>query len=367
MRTLHFLFLLQFSFFGIFAQNVSVSKKDLSLAEKHYKSATKKSEKGDYNTAIFEYKEAIKFNPNYIEAYNDMGIAYTKLDDYENTISSYNMALLIKPDYMLSKNNKKIAQFNKASKLLNEGNNQKALSFYLDAINTDPNYVDAYNDLAIAYLRLENYELAIKNLNMALTINPDFNLAKNNKASVYCKLGIKMYNSGDYEGAINSYQEAISSSPSYLESYNNIATTYMKLEDFNMAIVYLDKALAISPYSELTKNNKALAYLKRGTKRAELEDNQNAISDYMESIASNPFCEEPYIKAATTFMKLGNQSQSEIYSKKAINIKEIIAKRNEAKVYYSEATKKYESQNYEEAILDYTKAISIYPDRNNFV
>ena len=31
-------------------------------------------------------------------------------------------------------------------------------------------------------------------------------------------------------------------------------------------------------------------------------------------------------------------------------------------MYYSEATKKYESQNYEEAILDYTKAISIYPD-----
>lgn len=61
-------------------------------------------------------------------------------------------------------------------------------------------------------------------------------------------------------------------------------------------------------------------------------------------------------------MKLGNQSQSEIYSKKAINIKEIIAKRNEAKVYYSGKLQKYESQNYEETILDYTKAISIYPD-----
>jgi tetratricopeptide (TPR) repeat protein len=339
-----------------------VSRKDISQATKHYKIATKKYEKGEYALAIAEYKEAVKLNPNYADAFNDMGYSYSKLGDYENSISSYNMALSIKPDHTLSKNNKKIAQFNKAHTLSDAGDQQGSLPYYLAAINTDPNYVEAYNDLAIAYLKLENYDLAIANLDMALTVKPDYELARNNKADVYCKQGTKKINSGDTQGAISSYLEAISTSPNYIESYNGIAIAYLKQEDYNMAIIQLDKALAISPYSEMTKENRALAYLKRGTKKAKTGDNQGAVSDFMESIVSNPYSEEVYIKTATAYTKLNNQKQSQLYNEKALKIKDEIVKRNEAKEYYSEGTKKYAAQNYKEAIIDYTKAISIYPD-----
>jgi tetratricopeptide (TPR) repeat protein len=346
-------------FFGLILLNAQeVSKKDISQAMKHYKMATKKYKKGEYAVAIAEYKEAVKLNPNYVDALNDMGYSYSKLGDYENAISSYNIALSIKPDHTLSKNNKKTAQFNKANEMLDAGNNQKALSYYLAAINTDPNYVLAYNNLAIAYMRLENFDLAIANLNTALTINPDYELAKNNKADIYCKQGTLKLKSGDTQGAINAYQNAINSSPNFIESYNDIAEAYIKLEDYNLAIIHLDKALAISPYSEMTKEKRALAYLKRGAKKAETGDNQGAVSDFMESIVSNPYCEEVYVKTATAYTKLNNQKQSQLYNEKALKIKGEIEKRNEAKVYYSEGTKKYASQNYKEAIIDYTKAIS---------
>lgn len=363
MKLIRYILFFTSVFFGLILLNAQeVSKNDISQAIKHYKAGIKKYEKGEYAVAIAEYKDAVKLDPNYADAFNNMGYSYYRLGDYKNAISVYNITLSIQPDHKYAKSNKNLAQFCMAKQMSDSGNTQGALHYYLEAINTDPNDVESYNNLAISYLKLENYDLAIENLDMALMIKPDFELAKNNKANVYCKLGAKKIKFGDIKGAINAYQSAITSSPNFIESYNGIAEIYVKLEDYNMAIIYLDKALAISPYSEMTKENRALVYLKRGTKKAESGDNQGAVSDFMESIVSNPYCEEVYVKAAAAYIKLNNQKQSELCNEKALKIKGEIIKRNEAKEYYSEGTKKYASQNYKEAIIDYTKAISIFPD-----
>lgn len=376
MRIFSLFILLQFCLLDIYSQEIitnktlsnpeisqEVSEKARLQAKKHYEAATKKSNKGDKQGSIIEYKEAISLNPFYIEACNDIAVAYQNLKDYDNALHYFNLALSIQPDYKLSKANKSIVLFLQGNEKMNIGNNQSAIPYYQQALSINPNNVEAYNNLAIVNMNLENFDLAIENLNMALKINPEYNLAKNNKALVYCNKGSKKINTGDYQGAINDYTEALNSNPNYLDAYTYIANAYvMKSADYKTAIIYLNKALELSPYNESLKEIKAIAYLRRGTKKMDSGDNQGAVSDFMDAIDTNPFCQEAYAKVATAFTNLGNKSLSEQYGNKALKMKDDIKKRNEAKIYYTDALKKYELQNYQEAITDFTKAISVYPE-----
>ena len=57
------------------------------------------SEKGDLEVAIQSYKQALKIKPDYVQAYNNIGIALKDKGDLEAAIESYKQALKIKPDY----------------------------------------------------------------------------------------------------------------------------------------------------------------------------------------------------------------------------------------------------------------------------
>ena len=57
------------------------------------------SEKGDLEAAIENYKQALKIKPDYVQAYNNIGIALKDKGDLEAAIESYKQALKIKPDY----------------------------------------------------------------------------------------------------------------------------------------------------------------------------------------------------------------------------------------------------------------------------
>ena len=56
-------------------------------------------EKGDLDVAIDSYKKALKIQPDYAEAHNNMGNALTWIRDLDAAIYKYKHALKIRPDY----------------------------------------------------------------------------------------------------------------------------------------------------------------------------------------------------------------------------------------------------------------------------
>ena len=58
--------------------------------------------KGDLDAAIDSYKQAIKFKPNYADAYFSMGNALKDKGELDAAIDSYKQAIKIKPDFMLT-------------------------------------------------------------------------------------------------------------------------------------------------------------------------------------------------------------------------------------------------------------------------
>ncbi|WP_146695774.1 tetratricopeptide repeat protein [Orientia tsutsugamushi] len=97
-----------------------------------------------YQEAIENFDFAIKYKPDFPDAYNNKGAALCTLKQYQEAIENFDFAIKYKPDFSDTYNNKGIA--------LNElGRHQEAMESYNLAIKYDPDNVYAYqlaNELA---------------------------------------------------------------------------------------------------------------------------------------------------------------------------------------------------------------------------
>ena len=89
MKKILYLFLALASY-GIFAQ---------TTAEEYLNSAVSKFYLDDMKGAIVDYNEAIKIDPNNVEAYRKRGIAKESLKDFSGAIVDYTKAIEIDSNY----------------------------------------------------------------------------------------------------------------------------------------------------------------------------------------------------------------------------------------------------------------------------
>jgi tetratricopeptide (TPR) repeat protein len=64
--------------------------------------------KGDYDRAIADFNQAIRLNSNYTEAYVSRGVAYHDKGDYDRAIADFNQAIRINPNYANARDNPEI-------------------------------------------------------------------------------------------------------------------------------------------------------------------------------------------------------------------------------------------------------------------
>ncbi len=159
---------------------------------------------GDTAKSISSFQTAAEQNPDYYEAYIQLGIIYASLDD-PLALEYYNNALEVRPD------NKEalygIGMYQQEHEMLNEAletyttltkkhpefreayfNLGFIHMFYLklysqakvhftEAIEVDPNYFEAYYNRGYCHELLGDIGNAEKDFNKALTIRPDYTLA----------------------------------------------------------------------------------------------------------------------------------------------------------------------------------------------
>ncbi|MFD1602222.1 tetratricopeptide repeat protein [Flavobacterium artemisiae] len=97
----------------------SVSENEEAL--KFYQLGIDESGKENYKEAIEYYKKAVKIDPNFAFAYDNMGICYRRLEQYDLAIESYEKSLKIDPNGLMPLQNIAVAyqykrQYKKAVK-----------------------------------------------------------------------------------------------------------------------------------------------------------------------------------------------------------------------------------------------------------
>ena len=194
-----------------------------------------------FDAAIRSYKKALKINPDYADAYSNMGNALKDKGDLEAAIQSYKQALKIKPDYAQAYNNM-------GNALKDKGDLEAAIQSYKQALKIKPDYAQAYSNMGNALKSQGDVEAAIDSFKQALKIKPDYAQAFNN-------MGNALSEKGDLEAAIENYKQALKIKPDYVQAYNNIAIALKDKGDLEAAIDSYKQVLKIKPdYAEIYRN-----------------------------------------------------------------------------------------------------------------
>jgi tetratricopeptide (TPR) repeat protein/MFS family permease len=130
-------------------------------------------EEGRFEEAINQFKKALKINPEFVEAYNDIGSLNAWQGKFEEAINYYEKALRIEPEF-------KPALIGLASAYDRKGNIKKAEKIYKKILNLDPNVAIVYVSLGNIYFKEGKIDEAVYSYRKALEIEPYLEVARKN-------------------------------------------------------------------------------------------------------------------------------------------------------------------------------------------
>jgi tetratricopeptide (TPR) repeat protein len=205
--------------------------------------------------------------------------------DLDEKIRFYSQAILLKPDYLEAFNNRGLA-------LHNKGDLEGALKDYNEAIRLKPDHADVFYNRGIARRKKGDLEGSLQDYNEAIRLKPDHADAFNNRGNVRKA-------KGDLEGALQDYNEAIRVKPDYANPFNNRGAARKAKGDLEGALQDYNEAIRL-------KSDYADAFYNRGNARKAKGDLEGALEDYNEAIRVKPDYASPYYNRALIFQDKAN-------------------------------------------------------------
>jgi tetratricopeptide (TPR) repeat protein len=130
---------------------------------------------------------------------NSRGIAQERLNNLERAEADYSAAIKINPEYANAYNN----LGNIRTKY---GDNIQAIKYYSKAIQLNSAFVEAYCNRGIAKEGAENYSGALEDYDKTILINPDY-------VDAYYRRGVLKQTLADYHGAVEDFDRVIELKP----------------------------------------------------------------------------------------------------------------------------------------------------------
>ncbi|HEY9166584.1 MAG TPA: tetratricopeptide repeat protein [Candidatus Kryptonia bacterium] len=208
---------------------------------------------GDTGKAISLFQKAIALNPGYSRAYDDLGFAYVGEDSIDKAIPMFNRAIELDANDSYGYDDLGYAYYKK-------GDLEKAIEFHETAIRIDPNDSYGYAALGHYYAVTDSVDKAIPLLQKAIELDP-------NNAFAYDNLGFVYADLDSVDKAIFLYKKAIGISPQHPRAFYNLGNAFSKKGNTDTAIVMYMKAIKLDPKFSSAYYNLGLAYDKKGETR----------------------------------------------------------------------------------------------------
>ena len=191
---------------------------------------------GKYQKAIESFSQAIKHNPDCIEAYQRRGNAYRSIADNRRAIDNY----------------------------------QQAIDRLSNPIELEPLNAAHYCSRAMVYkdwMKIDSTKSqnAIEDLTKAIDIDPNTKSFYFIRAAIYCYSGFERQAIEDFTAMIQLEPNA--------DGYYNRGVTYYQSKNYQSAVEDLDIAINLD-------SNSISAYYSRGNAKYELQDKLGAFEDY---------------------------------------------------------------------------------------
>jgi len=362
-------------------------------------------ELNDWDKALADYNKAVELDPLDLESYNRRGYFFIDKKEYNNALANFNK--YIELDSLSAR-----GYLSRADANYYAGNYDAVISDYKRILSLDPEDYQTYSNLAVVLKNLGRYEEALENCNMSIKINPEYQNPYTTKAQTYKQMqlndsAVVYYNKAielnplsgdayyrradfysgtkkDYEKAKNDLIKAIELKTTWLaDATHSLGISYYYLEQMNLAIEHLSKAIELDSTSTLYLRVRGVvftmlkqykktildyskiidldpkdiyAYTERANSYKSLKQYDMASADYRRIIELQPKNIDAYLGIADLAWKGGEKSYEDIIN--AYTDVLTLDQRN-ALAYFRKAYMKYNIGEYQESIEDYTILIEL--------
>lgn len=195
---------------------------------------------GRFTEALSLYDKTIIVEPGLARAHLWRGNLLVKMGDANSALAAYTTALSCDPEYAA-------ALFNLGNTHYQLGQYDKALVFFRQAIAKKPDFADAEVSMGCVHEDLGQFDEAIASYRRALKIKPDY-------AEVHRNLGNLLKNLRRFEEALVSLKQA-ENIKADAETCGSLGNIHAELREYEKAIAYQRRAIAIDPGSAIAHNN----------------------------------------------------------------------------------------------------------------
>ena len=220
--------------YGLYAQGSETVEN--AAAGNAFNEGNKLISQKKYNEAINSFKEAIKEDSKFYQAYYMLGLTYKVLNKMDEAIESHKKTIAI-----------------------------------------NPKYDKAYIALGNIYIKQRNFDSAINSFNAAIGIN-----GKSEKA--YFGLGYTYYKLESYDQAITQLTKAVGVTPDYAKAYMVLGICYDKVNQLGDAVKAFSSAIENESNTRKGRETKGECNWRLGDVYVKLNQLKNAEDSYSEAI-----------------------------------------------------------------------------------
>jgi len=210
--------ILTFAAAGVLASCVHIpNEKERQGAEAHYDLGINAQTNGDVRSALKEFEESLKLDPDFADAHNAIAVLlHLSFDKKDEAEKHYKQAIEIRPTFSEAK-------VNLGNLYLDQGRLDEAIALYEQALN-DMLYATPYiaeTNLGWAYFKKGNSAQALEHLRAAVTQAPAFCLG-------YKDLGLVQDARGDLGAACTEFGRFVQACPNVAEAHQLLGSCLVR-------------------------------------------------------------------------------------------------------------------------------------------
>ena len=245
--------------------------------------------KGDLEKALLDMNTVLSLQTDYMDAYINRGLIYLNAGRYQESMKDFNY-------YVSLVGETNILLFNRGLLYSRVQDNKRALSDFSKVIDSDPGNAIYLVSRGDVYYTIGDFNNAKQDYLRSLEISPERFEANFGIGRIYL-------NQRNYNKALVEFEQSVKTNKNFAPGYINIGLIYLNQGKYKPALDALNNAISID-----SKNPNA--YFNRGLVYSFLENPNQAISDYSQSLLLAPDFAEVYYWRSKMFLIQGNKAEA---------------------------------------------------------
>lgn len=286
--------------------------------------------------AALAFKQAVGVDPEFSDAWVNLGVVQKEMGDLDAADHSYAQALALKPDDAVAHNNY-------GNLLLARGELDRAAEVYSHALVLDPSYVDAKVNRALAYREMGEADKALRALEKIVLDHPEH-------VSVLNSLGNALRHAERFEEARGILEKAVALDANHAEAHNNLGLALALLGKRDLARPMFARAAALRPDMSVIANN-------YGTLLLKMFHLDEAIAELKRAVTLDSAYQDAWVNLGVAHFLIGNYDDAVSAYRTVID-----QDPNNAFARYSLGVALLEQQDLPEAVKEIEHALKANPE-----